>query len=63
MIFINGSLDSPYSRSSRGLREAKIAKNVVLEGKNHFTAIMVGGPMPQEYIVELAKFINDNDKK
>jgi len=61
IIAINGAFDSPYSKTLRLWREAKIFQNVILPGKTHLTAIAVGGPMPQQYIDSMSAFINAYD--
>jgi pimeloyl-ACP methyl ester carboxylesterase len=63
IIAVNGSFDSPYSKTHRLWREAKIFQNVILPEKTHLTAIAVGGPMPQEYIDSMVKFIDMYDGK
>jgi hypothetical protein len=50
IIAINGSFDSPYSKTHRLWREARTFQNIILPGKTHLTAIAVGGPMPPQYI-------------
>jgi len=62
VIAINGEYDRPYSKSQRLWRELKIFQNVVLPGLNHMTAIMVGGPMPQQYIDSMVGFIEAYDR-
>jgi pimeloyl-ACP methyl ester carboxylesterase len=61
VLAINGEFDRPYSKTQRLWRELGNFQNVVLPKKNHVSAIMVGGPMPPEYIDALVKFINAND--
>ena len=63
IIGINGAFDGPYSKTMRFWREAKVFHNVVLPGKTHLTAIAVGGPMPQQYIDEISRFIDAYDIK
>ena len=43
--------------------EARTFENVILADKTHLTAIAVGGPMPQQYIDAMARFIDANDVK
>jgi len=62
IIAINGSFDRPYSKTHRLWREASVFQNVILPGKTHLTAIAVGGPMPQQYIDAMVKFIDSYDK-
>ena len=62
VIAINGEFDRPYSKTQRLWRELKIFQNVVLPGLNHMTAIMVGGPMPQQYIDSMVAFMNSYDQ-
>jgi pimeloyl-ACP methyl ester carboxylesterase len=61
VLAINGEYDRPYSKTQRLWRELGNFQNVILPKKNHVSAIMVGGPMPPEYIDALTKFINAND--
>jgi pimeloyl-ACP methyl ester carboxylesterase len=61
VLAINGEFDRPFSKTQRLWRELANFQNVVLRKKNHVSAIMVGGPMPPEYIDALVKFINAND--
>ena len=63
IIGINGAFDGPYAKTMRLWREVKVFHNVVLPGKTHLTAIAVGGPMPQQYIEEIARFIDHYDVK
>lgn len=62
VLAINGEFDRPLSKTQRLWRELGNFRNVILPGKSHLTAIAVGGPMPQRYIDELARFINANDE-
>ncbi len=62
VIAINGEFDRPYSKTQRLWRELKIFQNVVLPGLNHMTAIMVGGPMPQQYLDSMVAFIDSYDQ-
>lgn len=61
VLAINGEYDRPYSKTQRLWRELANFQNVILAKKNHVSAIMIGGPMPPEYIDALTKFINAND--
>ena len=63
IIAINGAFDNPYSKTHRLWREAATFQNVILPGKTHFTAIAVGGPMPQQYIEATVKFIDSYDER
>jgi pimeloyl-ACP methyl ester carboxylesterase len=63
VLAVNGSFDNPYSKTMRLWREAKIFQNVILPGKTHLTAIAVGGPMPQQYIESMVKFIDSYDER
>jgi len=63
VLAINGEYDRPYSKTQRLWRELANFQNVVIPRKNHVAAIMVGGPMPPEYIDALNKFIDANDPK
>lgn len=62
VIAINGEFDAPYSKTMRMWRELEIFENVVLPGLNHMTAIMVGAPMPQQYIDSMVGFIETYDE-
>jgi pimeloyl-ACP methyl ester carboxylesterase len=62
MLAINGEFDRPNAKTTRMTREVKNFTNVVLPGKSHLTAIMMGY-MPKEYLESLVKFINANDPK
>jgi len=61
VLAINGEFDSPHAKTRRMSRELKNFSNVILPGRNHMSAIAVGGPMPQQYIDTLVDFINAND--
>jgi pimeloyl-ACP methyl ester carboxylesterase len=61
VLAINGEFDSPHAKTQRMSRELKNFSNVILPGRNHMSAIAVGGPMPQQYIDTLVDFINAND--
>jgi pimeloyl-ACP methyl ester carboxylesterase len=61
ILAINGSFDSPYSKTARLWRQAKVFQNVILPEKTHLTAIAVGGPMPAQYIEAMVKFIDAFD--
>jgi len=63
VLSIIGEYDRPYSRTQRLWRELHRYQSVILPKKNHFTAIMIGGPMPTEYIDSLLKFIDANDPR
>ena len=63
ILAINGSFDSPYSKTHRLWREARTFQNVILVEKTHLTAIAVGGPMPQQYVDAMVRFIDANDVK
>lgn len=62
VIAINGEFDRPIAKTHRMQRELKNFKNVILPGKSHLTAIMVGY-MPKQYLESVVKFINANDPK
>jgi pimeloyl-ACP methyl ester carboxylesterase len=61
VVAINGEFDRPYSKTQRMWRELNDFTNVMLPGHNHMTAIAVGGPMPQEYVDAMVRFINAHD--
>ena len=63
VLAINGEYDRPYSKTQRMWRELNNFQSVVIPKRNHFTAVMVGAPMPPEYIDTLVKFVNTNDSK
>jgi pimeloyl-ACP methyl ester carboxylesterase len=63
IIGINGSFDSPYAKTHRLWREARIFQNVILPGKTHLTAIAIGAPMPPEYAQVMSKFIDMFDQR
>lgn len=63
VLAINGEHDRPYSKTQRLWRELNDFQNVIIPKKNHVSAIMVGGPMPPEYIAALKRFIDSNDLK
>jgi len=62
VLAINGEFDHPLQKTVRLHRELRNFTNVVLPGKSHLTAIMVGY-MPKEYLESVVKFINANDPK
>ena len=59
----NGAFDSPYAKTHRLWREAKVFQNVMLPGKTHLTAIAVGGPIPPQYADTLSRFIDMFDAR
>jgi pimeloyl-ACP methyl ester carboxylesterase len=63
ILAVNGSFDNPYSKTMRLWRQAKVFENVILLEKTHLTAIAVGGPMPQQYVDAIAKFIDMYDER
>jgi hypothetical protein len=63
IIAINGSFDSPYAKTHRLWREAKVFQNVILPAKTHLTAIAAGGPMPPQYADTLSRFIDMFDAR
>jgi pimeloyl-ACP methyl ester carboxylesterase len=63
VMAINGEFDSPHAKTERMARELKSFQNVILPGKNHMSAIAVGGPMPPQYIDSLVAFVNSHDSK
>jgi pimeloyl-ACP methyl ester carboxylesterase len=60
ILAVNGSFDSPYSKTQRLWREAHVFENVILEGKTHLTAISSNGA-PRLYIESMVHFIDAND--
>jgi len=63
VMAINGEFDSPHAKTECMARELKDFQNVILPGKNHMSAIAIGGPMPQQYIDSLVQFIHTHDAK
>jgi pimeloyl-ACP methyl ester carboxylesterase len=61
ILAVNGSFDSPYAKTQRLWREARVFQNVVLAGKTHLTAISSNGAPPL-YIESIARFIDAYDK-
>jgi pimeloyl-ACP methyl ester carboxylesterase len=62
VMAINGSLDTPFVKTQRMFRELREFTNVILQGYNHMTAIGVGGPMPQQHIDALVRFVDGHDQ-
>jgi pimeloyl-ACP methyl ester carboxylesterase len=60
ILAVNGSFDSPYSKTQRLWREAHVFENVILEGKTHLTAISSNGA-PRLYIDSMVRFIDAHD--
>ena len=60
ILAVNGSFDSPYSKTQRLWREAHVFENVILEGKTHLTAISSNGA-PRLYIESMVRFIDAHD--
>jgi pimeloyl-ACP methyl ester carboxylesterase len=63
ILAVNGTFDSPYAKTQRLWREARIFQNVLLEGKTHLTAIATGANTPPLYIASITKFIETYDEK
>jgi pimeloyl-ACP methyl ester carboxylesterase len=61
VLAINGEYDRPYSKTQRLWRELRDFQNVVIPKKNHMSVIMIGGPMPPEYLDALQRFIDTHD--
>ena len=61
VLAINGEFDRPHAKTHRLWRELADFQNVILPGKNHLSAIAVGGPMPPQYAEALVRFINSRD--
>ena len=61
VLAINGEFDGPHMKTQRMWRELSNFQNLVLPGKNHMSAIAVGGLMPQLYTDTLVAFINAHD--
>jgi pimeloyl-ACP methyl ester carboxylesterase len=62
IVAINGSFDTPYAKTHRLWREARIFENIILPDKTHLTAIAVGGPMPPQYADAVSRFIDAFDE-
>jgi pimeloyl-ACP methyl ester carboxylesterase len=62
IVAINGSFDTPYAKTHRLWREARVFENIILLGKTHLTAIAVGGPMPPQYADAMSRFIDAYDE-
>ncbi len=60
VLAINGEFDRPNAKTHRMQRELANFRAVVLPGKSHLTAIMAGY-IPQQYIDELVRFIDEHD--
>ena len=62
IIAMNGSFDTPYAKTHRLWREAKLFQNVILPEKTHLTAIALGAPMPPQYADAMSRFIDAFDE-
>jgi pimeloyl-ACP methyl ester carboxylesterase len=62
ILAVNGSFDSPYAKTQRIWREARVFENVILQDKTHLTAIASTGAPPL-YIESITRFINAYDQK
>ena len=62
VLVVNGEYDRPIAKSHRLWRELNNFTNVVLPGKGHLSAVMVGF-CPQEYIDALVQHITFNNPK
>jgi pimeloyl-ACP methyl ester carboxylesterase len=62
ILAVNGSFDSPYGKTQRIWREAKVFENVILPEKTHLTAISSNGAPPL-YIESITRFIDAYDKR
>jgi pimeloyl-ACP methyl ester carboxylesterase len=62
ILAVNGSFDSPYAKTQRIWREARVFQNVILADKTHLTAIATAGAPPL-YIESITKFIDMYDQK
>lgn len=61
ILAVNGSFDSPYAKTQRLWREARVFQNVILDGKTHLTAISTNGAPPL-YIESMVRFIDAFDR-
>jgi len=62
VLAVNGEYDRPLAKSHRLWRELNNFTNVVLPGKGHLSAVMVGF-CPQEYIDAMVQHITFNNPK
>jgi len=62
VLVVNGEYDRPLAKSHRLWRELNNFTNVVLPGKGHLSAVMVGF-CPQEYIDAMVQHITFNNPK
>jgi pimeloyl-ACP methyl ester carboxylesterase len=62
ILAVNGSFDSPYAKTQRIWREAKVFENVILPEKTHLTAISSSGA-PALYIESITRFIDAYDQR
>jgi len=60
VMAINGEFDRPNARTHRLAREVREFTNLVLKGRGHLTAMMVGF-IPPEYIEGYAAFVARNN--
>jgi len=63
MIAIHGEFNAPFTPSARLWREVRHFQDVVLPVHNHRSALMIGGPMPPEYLEAIAGFIATYDER
>jgi pimeloyl-ACP methyl ester carboxylesterase len=60
VLAVNGEYDRPYAKTHRMWRELPRFTNVILPGKGHLSAVMVGF-VPDLYVDALGDFIRDNN--
>jgi pimeloyl-ACP methyl ester carboxylesterase len=61
VMSINGSRDTPFVKTQRMFRELRDFTNVILQDHDHMSAIAVSGPMPQQHVDGLVRFIDGHD--
>ena len=61
ILAVNGSFDSPYTKTQRLWREAHVFENVILADQTHLSAISSNGAPPL-YIESITRFIDAHDE-
>jgi pimeloyl-ACP methyl ester carboxylesterase len=61
VMSINGSRDTPFVKTQRMFRELRDFTSVILQNHDHISAIGMRGPMPQQHIQTLVRFIDGHD--
>ena len=62
ILAVNGSFDSPYTKTQRLWREAHVFENVILADQTHLSAISSNGAPPL-YIESVTRFIDAHDER